>query len=113
VDHLRDAVHDLRARDDMGAGFHQVGDRAPVAGALDHEVAAGDGAVDLTEFAAQLATALAGRPDFKLPLVARLTGAGAGAAGAIVQQAYGPIQLEPQIDAALDLVEALSAGQEP
>jgi succinyl-CoA synthetase beta subunit len=76
-------------------------------------VAAGDGAVDLTEFAAQLATALAGRPDFKLPLVARLTGAGAGAAGAIVQQAYGPIQLEPQIDAALDLVEALSAGQEP
>jgi succinyl-CoA synthetase beta subunit len=76
-------------------------------------VAAGDGAVDLTQFAAQLAAALAGQPGFKLPLVARLTGTGAGAAGAILQQAYGPIQLEPQLDAALDLVEALSAGHAP
>jgi succinyl-CoA synthetase beta subunit len=76
-------------------------------------VAAGDGAVDLTQFAAQLAAALAGQPGFKLPLVARLTGTGAGAAGAILQQAYGPIQLEPQLDDALDLVEALSAGHAP
>ena len=76
-------------------------------------VAAGDGAVDLTEFAAQLAAALAGRPGFRTPLVARLTGTGAGAAGAILQQAYGPIQLEPQLDAALDLVAVQSAGNAP
>jgi succinyl-CoA synthetase beta subunit len=73
-------------------------------------VAAGDGAVDLTEFAAQLAAALAAQPGFKTPLVARLTGTGAGVAGAILQQAYGPIQIEPQLDAALDLIEAEAAG---
>jgi len=44
VDHLGDAVHQLVAGQDVGAGLHQVGDAAPVARALDDEVAdQGDG----------------------------------------------------------------------
>ena len=38
VDHLGDALHDLVAGDDVGAGFHEVGDGAAVARALDDEV---------------------------------------------------------------------------
>src|SRR5438105_8544408 len=38
VDHLRDAVHALRAGDDLRAGLHKFGDGAAVARALDDEV---------------------------------------------------------------------------
>lgn len=74
-------------------------------------VAAGDGDADLAAFAAQLAAALALRPGFATPLVARLAGAGAGAAGAILQQAYEHVDLEPDLGAALDRVEARAAGK--
>src|SRR5690606_32046975 len=38
VDHLGDALHHLIARYDMGARFHEFGNRAPVPGAFDDEV---------------------------------------------------------------------------
>src|SRR5947199_9259402 len=38
MDHFGDALHALRAPDDLGAGFHQLGHGAAVAGALDDEV---------------------------------------------------------------------------
>src|SRR6516164_3003109 len=37
-DHLGDAVHDLYARKDVGAAFHQLGDGAAVARAFEDEV---------------------------------------------------------------------------
>lgn len=73
-------------------------------------LAAGDGAVDLAAFAGQLAAALAQRPGFATPVVVRLAGAGAGAAGAILQQAYTHADLEPDIGAALDRAAAHAAG---
>lgn len=67
-------------------------------------LAAGDGVVDLAAFAAQLAAAFDARPGFAKPLVARLAGVRAGAAGAILQQAYPAAHIEPDLDAALDAV---------
>jgi succinyl-CoA synthetase beta subunit len=67
-------------------------------------LSAGDGVVDLAAFAAQAAAALQARPGFALPLVAHFVGTGAGAAGAILQQAYRPALIEPEIGAALDAV---------
>ena len=67
--------------------------------------------VDLPEFAHRFAAALTKRPDFKLPIVARLVGAGAGSAGAILEQAAPAIQVEPALDAALDLTFAHVAGR--
>jgi succinyl-CoA synthetase beta subunit len=73
-------------------------------------VAVGDGALDLAQFAQHLAAALERAEDFKTPVVARFTGAGAGAAGAILQQASSRVLLEPDFDLALDLVAAQVAG---
>ena len=73
-------------------------------------LSAGDGFIDLGDFAALLAAALAARPDFDKPLVACLVGTGAGAAGAFLQQAYPAARLEPELDAALDAV-ARAAGR--
>src|SRR5262245_49272614 len=44
VDHLRDSLHHLRAGQDLGAGLHQVGDRAAIARPFNDEVGdEGDG----------------------------------------------------------------------
>jgi succinyl-CoA synthetase beta subunit len=73
-------------------------------------VAISDGTIDLTACAAHLASALEQTADFKTPVVVRMAGTGAGAAGAILQQASDRVILEPNIDAALDLVAAHVAG---
>ncbi len=73
-------------------------------------VAVGDGAIDLTAFAQHFAAALDRTEGLKTPVVARFAGTGAGAAGAILQQASGRVLFEPDIGLALDLVAAQVAG---
>ena len=73
-------------------------------------VAISDGTIDLTAFAAHLAKAIEQTADFTAPMVVRMAGTGAGAAGAILQQASDRVILEPDIGAALDLVAARAAG---
>ena len=61
VDHLGDPFHDLRAGDDMGAGIHQIGDGAAVAGAFDDEIADQRDRLGIVEFEPR-ARAGGGRP---------------------------------------------------
>jgi succinyl-CoA synthetase beta subunit len=67
--------------------------------------------VELPAFAHRFAAALASRPDFKLPIVARFIGAGAGAAGAILEQAAPATEVEPALDAAIVRAAGYAAGQ--
>lgn len=73
-------------------------------------LAAGDGIVDVPAFAAQVGAALAALPSFAKPVIAHFAGTGAGAAGAILQQAYAAAQVEPDLDAALDAVARSGAA---
>jgi succinyl-CoA synthetase beta subunit len=57
--------------------------------------------VDLTAFAHRFAAALRKRPDFRLPVVARFVGAGAGAAGAVLEQAAPTSDVEPALETAI------------
>jgi succinyl-CoA synthetase beta subunit len=124
--HSAQLLDELSARGLRPYNFMDAG-RAAIAGAPEHLaaaldmiqeapalrcvlLAAGDGVIDLAAFAAQLAEALAARPDFTTPMVARLIGTGAGAAGAILQQAYSPAQVEPELGAALDAVARAVGG---
>jgi len=66
--------------------------------------------VDLPAFAHRFAAALANRPDFKLPIVARFIGAGAGAAGAILEQAAPATEVEPALEAAIGRASGYAAG---
>jgi succinyl-CoA synthetase beta subunit len=59
---------------------------------------------DLQGFAGRFADALAQRPAPRLPIVARLAGAGAGTAGAILEQAAPAVRAEPDLESALDAV---------
>jgi succinyl-CoA synthetase beta subunit len=67
--------------------------------------------VELPAFAHRFAAALAGRPDFKLPIVARFIGAGAGAAGAILEQAAPATEVEPDLEAAIGRAAGYAAGR--
>jgi succinyl-CoA synthetase beta subunit len=58
--------------------------------------------VDLPAFARRFAAALGRRPDFKLPVVARFIGSGAGAAGAILEQAAPATGVEPALETAIE-----------
>jgi len=66
--------------------------------------------VDLPAFAHRLAAALAAKPDLKLPIVARFLGTGAGAAGAILEQAAPATEVEPDLEAAIARAAGLAAG---
>ncbi len=73
-------------------------------------VAISDGTIDLSAFAGHLAAALEQTADFRMPMVVRMAGVGAGAAGAVLQQASDRVHLEPDIGAALDLAAVHAAG---
>jgi len=66
---------------------------------------------DLTQFARNFVATLTARPTFKLPTVVRFVGAGAGAAGAILDQADRGLHVEPALDVALDLTAKYAAEQ--
>lgn len=73
-------------------------------------VAISDGTIDLAVFAGHLAAALEQTADFKTPLVVRMAGPGADAAGKVLQKASDRVRLERDIGAALDLAAAHAAG---
>ena len=73
VDHLRHALHHLGGVEDRGARLHQLGDRAPVAGALHDEIGnEGDGlrVVEFHPSCQPVASDLGGHGDEELVFLA-------------------------------------------